>query len=379
MYGLARLLTMLGVLVSIYCVAVIVALGWPGSAAVLGILALGYVIRRGRGPLTTLGSARWASEEDLRRAGMLDADSGMIIGRSQGLGASGLGTRVRRLFDRRVSAKNACRAMWYRLNRGHAQIVRLSQAIHTVVFAPSGAGKGVSMIIPWLLTSPAACVVTDFKGELAMLTAEHRRKRFGHQIVLLDPFKLVTQTPDTFNPLDFIDKDSRVALDECNNLAKALVVRSPDEREPHFNDSSERWIAAVTATVVHYGEEDTRSLQMVTNILSHPEKVDTAIKLMCESDSWDGMLARAGGRLLQCPEKERGSVMTTNHRHLSFLDTLAIAASTKSSTFDPGKLRTGKMTVYLILPPEHMRAQSPLLRMWIGSLLRAAIRGGVQE
>ena len=37
------------------------------------------------------------------------------------------------------------------------------------------------------------------------------------------------------------------------------------------------------------------------------------------------------------------------------------------------------MTVYLILPPEHQRAQSPLLRMWIGSLLRAVVRGGLQE
>ena len=32
-----------------------------------------------------------------------------------------------------------------------------------------------------------------------------------------------------------------------------------------------------------------------------------------------------------------------------------------------------------MLPPEHMRAQSPLLRMWIGSLLRAVVRGGLQE
>ena len=37
------------------------------------------------------------------------------------------------------------------------------------------------------------------------------------------------------------------------------------------------------------------------------------------------------------------------------------------------------MTVYLILPPEHMRSQSALLRMWIGSLLRTVVRGGLQE
>ena len=83
--------------------------------------------------------------------------------------------------------------------------------MHTAVFAPTGVGKGVSCVIPFLLTSSESAVVVDFKGENFQLTAEHRRKAFGHQIVVLDPFKLVTQTPDTFNPLDFIDKDSPTA------------------------------------------------------------------------------------------------------------------------------------------------------------------------
>jgi type IV secretion system protein VirD4 len=58
---------------------------------------------------------------------------------------------------------------------------------------------------------------------------------------------------------------------------------------------------------------------------------------------------------------------------------LAVAESTKTSSFDPAKLRQGKLTVYLILPPEHMRAQSPLLRIWISALLLAVIKGGLQE
>jgi type IV secretion system protein VirD4 len=114
-------------------------------------------------------------------------------------------------------------------------------------------------------------------------------------------------------------------------------------------------------------------------MLSHPQKLDMAIKLMCESDCWEGMLARMGGQLSHFVEKEKSSTLTTVSRHLRFLDTLAVAESTKSSSFDPADLCKGKMTVYLILPPEHMRAQSALLRMWIGSLLRAVVRGGLQE
>jgi type IV secretion system protein VirD4 len=240
-------------------------------------------------------------------------------------------------------------------------------------------GKGVSCVIPFLLTSDESAVVVDFKGENFQLTAEHRRKAFGHQIVVLDPFKLVTQAPQTFNALDFIDKDSPTAIDECRDLAEALVIRTGQEKDPHWVDSAEAWISALIALVVHYGEPNDRSLQTVRTLLSSPEKLEMAIKLMCASDAWDGMLARMGNQLTHFKDKELSSTLTTTSRFLRFLDTLAVSDSTKTSSFDPADLRKGKMTVYLILPPEHMRAQSPLLRMWIGSLLRAVVRGGLQS
>ena len=92
-----------------------------------------------------------------------------------------------------------------------------------------------------------------------------------------------------------------------------------------------------------------------------------------------GMLARWGGQLDHYQGDELGSVMTTCNRFLRFLDTPAIAESTGSSSFDPAGLRKGRMTVYLVLPPERMRAQSALLRVWIGGLFRACLRGGLNE
>jgi len=72
--------------------------------------------------------------------------------------------------------------------------------------------------------------------------------------------------------------------------------------------------------------------------------------------------------------------MTTTNRFLRFLDTLAIAESTgRNTSFDPADLCKGKMTVYLVLPPERMRAQASLLRLWIGSMLRVVVRNGLQE
>lgn len=363
-----------------YSALVLVALGWPWTGIVGAVLLIGRLYRRRPGRLTTLGSARWAGESDLRAAGMLSAGSGLLLGR---LGSvHNVFVVVRKLLSSRsIDAATACREIWEGMRYGRGPMVSLPRAVHTAVFSPSGGGKGVSCVIPFLLTCDESCVVVDFKGENARLTAEHRRKALGHQVILLDPYKQVTKSPDTLNPLAFIDKDSLLALDECNDLANALVIRTGEEKEPHWNDSAEAWIAAMLATVVRYGEPEngTRSLQTVRDLFSDPRKLEMAIKLMVESDAWHGMLARLGGQLALFVDKERASTLTTVSRHLRFLDTLAVAESTKSCSFDPATLRTGKMTVYLVLPPDHMRAQSALLRMWIGSLLRAVIRGGLQE
>jgi type IV secretion system protein VirD4 len=380
MYKISRLLLICGVGSSIYSAALLVALGWPWMGVVMIFFLVTRCAKRGYVRLTTLGSARWAGDDDLRGAGMLGGNSGLILGRIPR--QRSVVAAVVHLLKWRSGSTDACRAFWGSLLCvGRGRLVHLPQAIHTAVFSPSGGGKGVSCVIPFLMTSSDACVVVDFKGENAKLTAKHRRKAFGHRVVILDPFRVVEQKPDCFNPLDFIDKKRDDAIDECNDLAKALVIRTGEESEPHWNDSAEAWVAAVLATVVQYGDayQGTKSLQSVREILSHPQKLDMAIKLMGESEAWGGMLARMGGQLLHFVEKERASTLTTVSRHLRFLDSVPVADLTKSSTFYPHQLRDGKMTIYLVLPPEHMRAQSALLRMWIGSLLRAVIRGGLQE
>src|SRR6266478_130070 len=266
--------------------------------------------------------------------------------------------RIRELFRWRVPAKEASQSLWSR----HKPFVRLHQAVHSCVIAPTGSGKNVSLIFPYLLSSggPESQVVVDFKAESAKLTARHREKMFGHRIVLLDPYRSFTQKPDCLNPLDSIDKTSALALDDCNDLADAIVVRDSMEKERHWGDSATAYVAGIAATTVGYGEEGSRSMQTVREIISNPGRLELATNLMSESDLWDGMLKPMGGQLMQFTDKEKSSVLSTTLRHLRFLGTPAIAESTATSSFDPNQLRRGKMTVYLILPPDHARAQSGL-------------------
>jgi len=83
MYQLSRLLLIVAVLAGTYSSTIIVWLTWPASGWLLLLLGFGRMGRKGYVYLTTLASARWCSEAELRRAKMLNAKTGLILGRLQ--------------------------------------------------------------------------------------------------------------------------------------------------------------------------------------------------------------------------------------------------------------------------------------------------------
>jgi type IV secretion system protein VirD4 len=188
MYRILRYVLIVTVLLVAYLAALVIYLvpyAWLLSV-VLGIVMLCRRTCR----YTALGSARWADAADIPH--MLEGN-GLIVGHIQGRHDKLRGTMG--LFDRALSAKAACQRFLMAFQRKPPKhLVRLTKAVHTAVFAPTGVGKGVSCILPFLLTCPESCVVIDIKGgENALVTAEYRRQKFGHNINILDPFKEVSQ------------------------------------------------------------------------------------------------------------------------------------------------------------------------------------------
>ena len=322
------------------------------------------LLKRNHKRYTAFGTARWADESDLD----LNA-KGLLIGRLSVKRRSFLA-----IFNPRVKSVDACKAFW---GKRESPLVRLPNVIHAVFLAPSGVGKSSSFAITHGLTCEENTVTLDFKAEIIKATVKVRKK-MGHRVVLIDAFHLVTDTPDTLNSLDWIEKSAR-GFEDCRALAETMVIRNPQEREPHWGDASEMFIGGITAFVVQHAPPEDRSLQTVRGILSNPEELEAAITVMRQSPAWDGMLARMGDQLTHFKDKELGSTLTTTSRHLRFLDTLAIAESTKRSSFDPSELLTGKMDIFVIVPPEYARTQSGFLRLSIGCILRTVIQGGLSD
>jgi type IV secretion system protein VirD4 len=194
MFNLTRLVLTLAIFDGVYCVYLGAVIFFPWSVLVL-LAGLAPCLKR-RGPrLTAHGTARLAEEEDLRKAKMIGGHQGLILGTLPEKPQGQLLRAAGRVLDSSVPAEEACRRFLQHLGKRtqeKAGLIRLSQAIHMTVFAPTRSGKGASCILPFLITTEESFFCVDPKGENALLASEHLRRQ-GFEILILDPHKLVSQ------------------------------------------------------------------------------------------------------------------------------------------------------------------------------------------
>lgn len=337
--------------------------------------------RRNRKPSGAFGTARFADTADLYAGGWLGNHDGLILGGAGDTAPPGRLAAIRLLLTAPLSrSATACRlflgAFWSR-KWSPGGLLRLRQFTHLACFAATGRGKGIYYVINTLLTWRHSCVVLDPKGE-NYLTHEVRRA-MGHEIVRIDPFEVCGPGGASFNPLGLIDPSSPRAIDHCRSIAKAMVPRSGDEKEPFYPDSAELFITAFSAFVVCTAEPGQRNLQTMRELLTDPAAFRGAVKLMQQSDACGGMLRRLGNQISFYTDRELAATRATIATKLEFLDSPLVAAATSSNSFDPGRLKTGRMTLYLVMPPDQLKARQGLTRLFLDGLLRRLTEGPPDE
>lgn len=76
--------------------------------------------------------------------------------------------------------------------------------------------------------------------------------------------------------------------------------------------------------------------------------------------------------LLAMPDVTRGGVLATAQSYLKCLRSPGVRRSLNSTSFSLADFITGKpMTIYLVLPVERITSHRVLLRLWLGTMLRA--------
>ena len=283
------------------------------------------------------GTSAWATVRKLKRAGLLGT-KGIVLG------------RVGRKLLRQQSDK------------------------HLLTLAPNRAGKGVSSIIPNLLTWPGSVLVIDPKGENAVVTARARRD-MGQAVYVLDPWGITGEPRARFNPLLSLTPQSPDISEDAALLADGLVIPAAKGEEEFWNNEARALISGLLMHIATTELPEDRHLGKLRTILTSGEDgFDAILDDMAENKSAHGLVARTARRIRQKTDKERSGVMSTAQAQTHFLDSPRMTDVLSASSFDLRDLKNGHMTIYLVLPADRLATHGRWLRLIVGLCLSAMTR-----
>lgn len=247
-----------------------------------------------------------------------------------------------------------------------------STAGHLLTVAPTGAGKGVSSIIPALLACDDPMVVTDPKGENFAVTAR-RRREMGHRVVLLDPFGLTGRPADSLNPLDLARLGGDAPEDAARALADLLMGGGTFAADPFWDNTSGALLSGLLATALADRPPEERRLSWLRELFGGPDLAHE-VAVMLDTGRVSVRDARQEFAVfLQHPEREtRPSVQSSAAQHLRLFGSDAVRRATDTTSFPLEDLVEGRpMTAYLVVPVDKLVSHRALVRLWLGTILRA--------
>lgn len=300
---------------------------------------------------TVFGTAEWASLEYLQEHGLTEP-KGIFLG----------------MYRQRLKSGTILETPLYS-----------SSPRNVLLIAPSRMGKGVSCIIPNLLTYEGSAVVIDPKGENALITAERRGSGnaaknisgMGQKVFLVDPFGIITDPENRacFNPIDWLLSDMRNINENAMILADSIIV--PHSAKDAFWDDEAK--ALCTGFLLHVAtspsEEARRTLGRIRDITTSGQSdLDQIWLEMLASEN--PVVRSTALRSMQKEPKLLSNVMATLQAHTHFLDSPAIRESLSRSDFSFEDLKKIPMTVYPILPADRLNGT---FSRWLRLLIQVAL------
>jgi type IV secretion system protein VirD4 len=321
------------------------------SALLIGLLAWRSSIKK---EVDTHGSARWST--------------------------TGEAKKKHHIFERQKSILSDHFILGNLPNTGMLYSNQFEYMGHVLTCAPTGAGKGVGAVIPHLLTYKGSAVVLDIKGENYAVTAEQRR-RMGHTVVLIDPFKIVLDaTRASYNWLARLNPSDPSIISDAAMLADMLVSTNANSSESsHWEEAAKDLIKGIIIYVAGLPDPKERNIVKVRQILAASDAEQKVIfGTMAESSDGFGVIASSANAYLSKADKERSGVMSSARQHTAFLDDTNIQNTLLHSDFDLGDLKSKSLTLYIAMPPSKISSYHRYLRALVGLSLEVITHNSEQ-
>jgi len=244
---------------------------------------------------------------------------------------------------------------------------------HLLTIAPTRSGKGVSAVIPNLLTYTGSALVIDPKGENAMITGARRGSGdeaqgipgMGQKIHVVDPWGITGMQLSRFNPLDWLQAKDDDITENAMMLADAIVLPREGSSDPFWDEEAKALLMGLILYVaLDESEAENRDLGRVRDIITMgiPDFRDILLKM---SASGNPVVRSTAQRTASKEEKLLSNVMASLQSHTHFLDSPRLRESLSRSDFRFEDLKAKPMTVYLVLPADRLKTFDRWLRLLV--------------
>ncbi|MBI1274440.1 TraM recognition domain-containing protein [bacterium] len=255
---------------------------------------------------------------------------------------------------------------------------------HIFTVASSRSGKGVSLLIPNLLTLTNSVVCLDPKGELAATTALYRAEFMGQKTIVFDPCRIALVSAalrGKFNPLEHLDINNPQLGTDVGAIVDAMLI-SDGGNDLHWHESARSFIKGIILWMLAVAGEnkELRSFKLLYELATlgmadeegNYSTENLLLNMKAATHLFGGTVAAAAARLLNMGENERGSVLSTACRNLEFLEDAGIQDCMSECTIDLAELKTNPkgVTIYIVLPERYMATHSRFLRLMVSSVLQ---------
>jgi type IV secretion system protein VirD4 len=241
---------------------------------------------------------------------------------------------------------------------------------HHLVVAGARGGKGVSAVIPAILDHQGPVVALDIKGENFATTRRHRQE-LGRKVAVLNPFGIIEDPSDQFNPLDYI-RPHDLARD-VDLVADGLVKPEAGSGD-HFSEMARQLVAGAIEVIVTQEDPERRNLVAVADLLLDAEFDAT---LQAWADNWDLVghrPAQVAATLLKAGDKERGAIQTTVSKAFAWTQSDGMRHFLEQSSFRMDDLLEDKVDLFIAVPPDQVDKQAVFMRMFINLVLGTVVR-----
>ena len=242
--------------------------------------------------------------------------------------------------------------------------------------AGTRSAKGMSMVIPNLLTYPDSVVVEDIKGENYLYTSGYRRK-CGHETYLWAPFAEDGRS-HAFNPFDYIARRPvYLRVGDVMSIGEQLYPSNVEAKLKYWNDNARNLFVGLVlylletpalpctfGEVLRQGSGKGRSIrEHVSSIVStraHATDTLPALSFECLD---------ALNRFLSQSKEALANIVSTMNAPLNVFSNPVVDAATSRSDFDLADVRKKRMSIYVGINPNKLKEGALLVNLFFSQLI----------